>query len=88
MSTVDVPEQIPLQSDVRLAQKCAGAMLWMSTRSRPDLIYCVSRLASLCSKNPSSSPFVGKKHIVDSRLEHLTMVLPSSPSLPSMVPCL
>ena len=44
MSTVDVPEQIPLQSDVRLAQKCAGAMLWMSTRSRPDLIYCVSKI--------------------------------------------
>ena len=50
-----------MQSDVRLAQKCAGAMLWLSTRSRPDLSYCVSRMASLCSKNPSSSLIMGKR---------------------------
>ena len=50
-----------MQSDVRLALKCAGAMLWLSTRSRPDLSYCVSRMASLCSKNPSSSLIMGKR---------------------------
>ena len=61
VSTVEVPEQIPLQSDVRLAQKCAGAMLWLSTRSRPDLSYCVSRMASLCSKDPSSSLMMRKR---------------------------
>ena len=60
VSTVEVPEKIPLQSDVRLAQKCA-AMLWLSTRSRPDLSYCVSRMASLCSKDPSSSLMMGKR---------------------------
>ena len=41
VSTVDVPEQIPLQSDVRLAQKCAGATSWLS---RPDV-------SSLCYTN-------------------------------------
>ena len=44
VSTGDVPEKIQLQFDVRLAQKCADAMLWLSTRSRPDLSYCGSRL--------------------------------------------
>ena len=52
VSTFEVPDQTPLQSDVRLAQKCAGAMLWLSTRSRLDLSDCVSRMASLCSKDP------------------------------------
>ena len=60
VSTGDVLEKIALQSDVRLAQKCAGAMLWLSTRSRPDLSYCVSRMATLC-KNPSSSLIMGKR---------------------------
>ena len=46
---VEVLEQIPLHSDVRLAQKCAGAMLWLFTRSRPDLSCRVSRMASLCN---------------------------------------
>ena len=61
MSTVDVVEQIRLQSDARLAQKCAGAMFWLSTRSRPDLSHCVSRMTSLCSKDPSSSLLMGKR---------------------------
>ena len=61
MSTVDISEKIPLQSDVRLAQKCAGAMLWLSKRSRPDLSQCVSRMASLSSKDPSLPLTVGKR---------------------------
>ena len=61
VSAVEVPGKTPVKSDVRLAQKCAGAMLWLSTRSRPDLSYCVSRMASLCSKDPSSSLTMGKR---------------------------
>ena len=34
------PAQIPLQNDVRLAQTRAGAMLWLSTGSRPDTLLC------------------------------------------------
>ena len=34
------PAQIPLQTDVRLAQTRAGAMLWLSTGSRPDTLLC------------------------------------------------
>ena len=51
MSRVEVLEHIPLQSDVRLAHICADAVLWLATRSKLDLSYCVSRLASLCSKD-------------------------------------
>ena len=34
------PVQILLQNDVRLAQTRAGAMLWLSTGSRPDPLLC------------------------------------------------
>ncbi|CAE7285156.1 RE1, partial [Symbiodinium microadriaticum] len=40
----------PLLERVRLAQKLVGEVLWVSTRSRPDLCYAVSRLGQLLTK--------------------------------------
>ena len=82
VSTGDVPGKIPLQSDVRLAQKCAAAMLWLSTRSSSDLSYGVSRMASLCSKNPSFSLIMGKRlcRFLSGTSEHGLTLKPKSSS--------
>ena len=39
-------------ADVRAAQALTGALLWMSTRSRPDLSYTIARMAQYSTKSP------------------------------------
>ena len=39
-------------ANVRRAQKAVGELVWLSTRTRPDTMYCVSKMASLISKDP------------------------------------
>ncbi|CAE7253805.1 RE1, partial [Symbiodinium sp. KB8] len=46
--------------EVREAQALTGALLWVSTRTRPDLSYVVSRWAAL-SRNMDSYPFLVPK---------------------------
>ena len=81
VSTGDVLEKIALQSDVRLAQKCAGATLWLSTRSRPDLSYCVSRTARI-----HRLPSLWERDSVDFCLGLLIMVVLLSQGQVLMVP--
>lgn len=38
--------------DVREAQRIVGELVWLSTRCRPDLMYTVSKLAMLITKDP------------------------------------
>ena len=45
---------------VREAQAIAGSLLWLSTRSRPDLTYGVSALSRLVTKNPMKAIEVGR----------------------------
>ena len=40
------------QSDVTRAQRIAGELLWLMTRTRPDLLFSMSRLCSFAAKNP------------------------------------
>ena len=39
--------------DVRQSQKQVGELLWIVTRTRPDLMYAVSRMGSLVTKSPT-----------------------------------
>ena len=42
-------------SDVRLAQKMAGGLLWLASRARPDIAYAVSRVVSIATSRPLTS---------------------------------
>ena len=49
---IEAPASTPTLEEVRGAQKCVGEVLWLLTRSRPDLMYGVSRMGSNALKNP------------------------------------
>ena len=49
---IEAPASTPTLEEVRGAQKCVGEVLWLLTRSRPDLMYGVSRMGSNVLKNP------------------------------------
>ena len=38
--------------EIRLAQAAVGELLWLSTRTRPDLSYSVQRMASYATSDP------------------------------------
>ena len=42
-------------TDVKTAQSMAGALLWLSTRTRPDVAMAVATACRLCTKNPLKS---------------------------------
>ena len=46
-------EDIKVES-VRLCQKAVGEVLWLATRSRPDIMFSVSRLGAGVTKHPSA----------------------------------
>ena len=46
-------------NDVRTAQMMTGALLWLSTRTRPDLIFGVSAMSRLTTKNPKKAVEIG-----------------------------
>ena len=37
---------------VKEAQRIAGEVLWLTTRTRPDLCFSIQRMCSLATKNP------------------------------------
>ena len=45
---------------VREAQRAVGELVWISTKTRPDLCYTVSRMASLITRDPSQVLEMGK----------------------------
>lgn len=57
----DDDEEKPDPDDVRGAQRMAGGLLWLSSRTRPDLSYSVSRISSLSTRRPRASLVLGKK---------------------------
>ena len=58
---VNGDEEEPALSDVRLAQRMAGGLLWLASRTRPDIAYAVSRVAALATSRPVQSLLFGKK---------------------------
>ena len=56
ISTVELPtEGNPEELDpdeIRMAQKLAGSLIWLSTRTRPDIAFAQSRISSMASKAP------------------------------------
>ena len=46
------PEKTP--EDIRLAQKATGELMWLGTKSRPDLIYTLSRMAQALLRSKGS----------------------------------
>ena len=55
-TTVELPveeEQDP--EDIHRAQKIAGSLIWLSTRTRPDITYAQSRISSMMTKAPKTA---------------------------------
>ena len=46
-------------SDVTRAQKMAGSLIWLSTRTRPDIAYAQSRISSMATKAPRQAVLEG-----------------------------
>jgi len=46
---------------VRKAQQVAGEILWLSTRTRPDLCYPIQKMTSAATKDPSKSNTIGTR---------------------------
>ncbi|CAK0805863.1 unnamed protein product, partial [Prorocentrum cordatum] len=57
----NVDEEEPALSDVRLAQRMAGGLLRLASRTCPDIAYAVSRVAALATSHPVQSLLFGKK---------------------------
>ena len=51
----------PMVEDVRAAQRLAGGLNWLTTRTRPDLSFYVPQLASAATKQPIRDIAIGKR---------------------------
>ena len=58
---IEAPASPLTLGQVRGAQKCVGEVLWLLTRSRPDLMYGVSRMGSNVLKNPVKVMELGER---------------------------
>ena len=46
---------------VRKAQACTGALLWLATRTRPEISVAVAAMSQLCTKAPGIALEIGLK---------------------------
>ena len=46
---------------VRQAQACTGALLWLATRTRPEMSVGVAAMSRLCLKAPEVTVSIGRK---------------------------
>ena len=53
-------EEVNVQ-DVRQAQKLAGSLIWLATRTRPNISYAQSAVSSLAARDPSRAMMLGKR---------------------------
>ena len=54
-TTVELPEEEQDPEDIHRAQKIAGSLIWLSTRTRPDITYAQSRISSMMLKAPKTA---------------------------------
>ena len=47
-------EEMPSQAQIRSAQKVVGELLWLVTRTRPDLMFSVSRMGANILRSPQA----------------------------------
>ena len=60
VTTVELPEEVePDPEDILRAQKMAGSLIWLSTRTRPDVMYAQSRISSMATKAPQRAVVEG-----------------------------
>ena len=50
-----IPTTKPTVALVRESQKEVGSLLWLVTRTRPDLMYAVSKMSALSTKDPAKA---------------------------------
>ena len=48
-------------AQVRKAQACTGALLWLATRTRPEISLGVSAMSRFCTKSPELTISIGMK---------------------------
>ena len=61
-TTVELPEEPegePDPDDIHRAQKLAGSLIWLSTRTRPDITYAQSRISSMMTNAPKTALMEG-----------------------------
>ena len=59
---VELPvEQNIDPDDVHRAQRLAGSLIWLSTRTRPDITYAQSRISSMATKAPKRAFLEGMR---------------------------
>ena len=84
-SLEDVQEKIedeeePPLSEVRLAQRMAGGLNWLATRTRPDIAFTVSPLASAATRAPQRALALGNRvlrYLAGTRTHGLQLRIPS-----------
>merc|ERR1712112_409305 len=55
-TSVELPvEEQQDPEDIHRAQKIAGSLIWLSTRTRPDITYAQSRISSMMTKAPKAA---------------------------------
>ena len=67
----------PSEELTRLAQKAAGELLWLSTRTRPDLSFATSHVCSAATKDPEAAlrlSAMARRYLATSKTLGLTYV--------------
>ena len=54
-------DEEPDETEVRTAQRLAGGLNWLATRTRPDIAFIVSQLSSAATKAPRRAIALGKR---------------------------
>ena len=83
--TIEIPELPVEERDIKALRACQaslGEALWVAMRTRPDLMFGVSRLASEMSKNPVATlPYI--EHLLGYLFHTVGVVLEYGPKSPS-----